>query len=56
MVHKYYEKKTKKRFKKKHVIGTKVFLKKKKKKGEKRPRADIKKIFLKMKKKEKLSI
>ena len=45
MVHKHYEKKTKKSFKKKHVIGTKIFLKKKKKKGEKRSRADIKKSF-----------
>ena len=35
MVNKDYQK-TKKSFKKKHVKGTKIFLKKKKKKGEKK--------------------
>ena len=34
MVNKYYKKKTKKSFKKRHVKDTKIFPKKKKKKGE----------------------
>ena len=54
MVNKYYQKK-KKSFAKKHVKGTKIFLKKKKKKGEKRLETDVK-IFLKKKKKKRLNI
>ena len=50
MVNEYYQKKTMKSFKKKHVKGTKIFLKKKKKKSRKRLEKDIK-IFLKNKKK-----
>ena len=51
MVNKYYQKKkTKKSFEKKHVKGTKTFLKKKKRKGQKRLERDIK-ILLKKKKK-----
>ena len=38
MVNKYYEKKTKKSFGKKHVKGTKIFQKKKRKKSKKFPR------------------
>ena len=45
MVNKYYKKKTKKSFEKKHAKDIKVFLKKKKTKGEKRSKTDIK-IFL----------
>ena len=50
MVNKYYQKKAKKSFKKKHVKDIKIFLRKKKKKEEKRLETDIK-IFLEKKKK-----
>ena len=55
MVNEYYQKNKKTSFDKKHVKGTKIFLRKKKKKGEKSPETDIK-IFLKKKSKRKLSI
>ena len=48
MFNKFYQKKTKKDFIKKHTKGTKIFLKKKNKKGEKSFETDTK-IFLRKK-------
>ena len=54
MVNEYYQK-TKKSFKKKHAIGTKIFLKKKKTKSANMFEKDIK-VLLKKKKKKGVNI